>query len=79
MCLIDKASSQTVFSESDPRVMLWTKSTNEEHYSHLVENPRENSCFGIKHNSILNSLSYLNVSDNFVFDIMHDIVEGVGQ
>lgn len=79
MCLIDKASAQTVFSESDPRVMLRTRSTNEEHYSHLVENPRENSCFGVKRNSIFNSLSYFNVSNNFVFDIMHDILEGVGQ
>ena len=79
MCLIDKATAQTVFSESDPRVILRTKLTNEQHYSYLVENPRENSCFGLKRNSILNSLSYFNVSDNFVFDIMHDILEGVAQ
>ena len=79
MCLIDKATAQTVFSESDPRVILRTKLTNEQHYSYLVENPRENSCFGLKRNSILNSLSYFSVSDNFVFDIMHDILEGVGQ
>ena len=77
MCLIDRA--QTVFSENDPRVMLRTKLTNENHYNYLVENPRENSCFGIKRNSILNSLTYFNVSDNFVFDIMHDILEGVAQ
>lgn len=79
MCLIDKASAQTVFSENDPRVVLRTKLTNEEHYSCLVENPRESSCFGIKRNSILSSLSYFSVSDNFVFDIMHDILEGVAQ
>ena len=79
MCLIDKASAQTVFSENDPRVTLRTKLTNEEHYSYLMENPRENSCFGIKRNSILNTLAYFSVSDNFVFDIMHDILEGVAQ
>lgn len=79
MCLIDKATAPMVFSESDPRVILRTKLTNEQHYSYLVENPRENSCLGLKHNSILNSLSYFNVSDNFVFDIMHDILEGVAQ
>lgn len=45
----------------------------------LTENPKENSCFGIKRNSILNSLSYFSVSENFVFDIMHDILEGVAQ
>lgn len=56
MCLTDKVSAQTVFSEDDPRLKLRTKITNEEHYKYLVDNPRENSCFGIKCNSILNSL-----------------------
>lgn len=79
MCLIDKASAQTVFSGNDPRVLLRTALTNKEHYSYLVENPRENCHFGIKRDSILNSLSYFSVTDNFVFDIMHDILEGVAQ
>ncbi|XP_030606887.1 uncharacterized protein LOC115795207 [Archocentrus centrarchus] len=79
MCLTDKVSAQTVFSEDDPRLKLRTKITNEEHYKYLVDNPRENSCFGIKRNSILNSLCYFNISDNFVLDIMHDILEGVAQ
>lgn len=34
-------------------------------------------CFGIKRNSIQNSLSHFSVSENFVLDIMHDILEGV--
>lgn len=79
MCLTDKVSAQTVFSENDPPVTLRTKLTNEEHYSCLMENPRENSCFGIKHNGILNTLAYFSVSDNFVFYIMHDILDGVAQ
>ncbi len=79
MCLTDKATAQTVFSESDPRVIFRTKLTSEQHYSYLVENPREKSCFGLKRNNILNSLSYFSVADNFVFDIMHDILEGVAQ
>lgn len=57
MCLIDRATTQTVFCENDPRVTLRTKLTNEDHYSYLVENPRENSYFGNKHKSILNCLS----------------------
>ncbi len=77
LCLVDKASAQTVYSENDPRVVLRTRLTNEEHYSYLRENPRETCYFGVKHNSILNSLSYYSVSDNFVLDIMHDILEGV--
>lgn len=77
ICLIDKASAQTAFSDDDPRVILRTKTTNDEHYSYL-ENPRE-SYFGIKRNSILNSLSYFSVSENYVLDIMHDILEGVAQ
>lgn len=79
MCLIDKASAQTVFSGNDSGVLLCTALINKEHYSYLVENPRENSRFGIKRDSILNSLSYFSVTDNFVFDIMHDILEGVAQ
>ncbi len=68
-----------MYSENDPRVVLRTRLTNEEHYSYLRENPRETCYFGVKHNSILNSLSYYSVSDNFVLDIMHDILEGVAQ
>lgn len=79
MCLIDKASVQTVFSENDPCVMHQINELSKQHYIYLVENPRVYSCFGITHNSILSSLSYFNVSDNFVFDIMHDILEGVAQ
>lgn len=78
-CLVDKALAQTVYSVNDPCVVLRTRLTNEEHYSYLCENPKETSYFGVKRNSILNSLSYFSVSANFVFDIMHDILEGVAQ
>ena len=79
MCLTDKTSAQTVFTQDDPRVILRTKLLNEEHYSHLIQNPGEGHCCGIKRNSILNTLTYFNICDNFVFDIMHDILEGVAQ
>lgn len=79
MCLADKGLAQTMFSENDPRMVLRSRLTNEEHYNYLRENPRETSCFGLKRNSIFNSLSYFSVSDNFVLDIMHDVLEGVAQ
>ncbi len=33
LCLVDKASAQTVYSDNYPRVVLRTRLTNEEHYS----------------------------------------------
>ena len=79
MCLTDKTTAQSLFTEDDPRMIKRTKLSNEEHYSHLIQNPNEGHCYGIKRNSVLNTLTYFNVCDNFVFDIMHDILEGVAQ
>ncbi|XP_026082259.1 uncharacterized protein LOC113058511 isoform X2 [Carassius auratus] len=79
LCLTDKVLAQEVFSEDDPRMILRNRNLNEEHYKYLADNPNENSCYGVKRNSILNTLTYFNVSDNFVLDIMHDILEGVAQ
>lgn len=79
LCLTDKVLAQEVFSEDDPRVILRNRNQNEKHYKYLADNPNENSCYGIKRNSILNTLTYFNVSENFVLDIMHDILEGVAQ
>ncbi|XDV29615.1 hypothetical protein PO909_032707 [Leuciscus waleckii] len=79
LCLTDKVLAQEVFSEDDPRVILRSRNLNEKHYKYLADNPNENSCYGIKRNSVLNTLTYFNVSENFVLDIMHDILEGVAQ
>ncbi|XDV45398.1 hypothetical protein PO909_013506 [Leuciscus waleckii] len=78
LCLTDKVLAQEVFSEDDPRVILRSRNLNEEH-KYLADKPYENSCYGIKRNSVLNTLTYFNVSENFVLDIMHDILEGVAQ
>ncbi|XP_048100920.1 uncharacterized protein LOC125295613 [Alosa alosa] len=75
LCLTDKHTAQTVFSEHDPRVVLRSRELNEQHYKSL-ENSGDGSCYGIKHNSILNDLKYFNVADNVVVDIMHDLLEG---
>lgn len=79
MCLTDKTTAQTVFRADDSQVVLRTKTLNMQHYSMLSQNPGETSCYGIKRDSIFNSLTYFSVTDNYVFDIMHDILEGVGQ
>lgn len=79
LCLTDKVLAQEVFSEDDPRVILRNRNLNEEHYKYLADNPNENSCYGIKRNSVLNTLTYFNVSENFVLDIMHDTLKGVAQ
>ena len=51
---------------------------NDEHYTSLVDDPTLTS-FGIKRKSILNTLQYFNIAENYAVDIMHDILEGVGQ
>lgn len=44
-----------------------------------MEDPTLQSTFGVKRTCLLNDLQYFCVSDNYAVDIMHDILEGVGQ
>ena len=67
------------FSEDDPRLTLRSPVLNEQHYTSLVNDPTLTSSFGIKRMSILNTLQYFNVAENYAVDITHDILEGVGQ
>lgn len=76
-CLTDKSSA--VFSEDDPHVTLRSPALNDQLYTSLVDDPTLTSSFGIKRKSILNTLQYFNVAENYAVDIMHDILEGVGQ
>ncbi|XP_039860163.1 uncharacterized protein LOC120716658 [Simochromis diagramma] len=78
-CLIDQSSAQLVFSEDDPCLTLRSPILNNQHYNNLVDDPTLTSSFGIKRKSILNSLKYFNIAENYAVDIMHDILEGVGQ
>lgn len=78
-CLTDKSSAQSVFSEDDPRVTLRSPVLNHQHYTNLVDDPTLASSFGIKRKCILNTLQYFNIAENYAVDIMHDILEGVGQ
>lgn len=69
LCVMDKATAQTVFNEHDPKVVLRTKELNEQHYKNLQDSG-ESSCYGIKRNSIFNELKYFNIADNVVVDVM---------
>ena len=79
LCLIEKNDTQTVFNEDDPKVILRGKDMFEMHCQSLQENPQLKSLYGIKINSTLNSLKYYHVCNNYSFDIMHDLLEGVAQ
>lgn len=77
--LVDKQTSQTVFSDDDPRITLHNKVVHAQHCNDLKADPTLPSTFGVKRTCLLNDLQYFHVSDNHAVDIMHDILEGVGQ
>ena len=52
---------------------------NDQYYTTLGDDPTLPYSFGIKRKSILNTLQYFNIAENYAVDIMHDILEGVGQ
>lgn len=76
--LVDKQTSQTVLSD-DPRITLRNKVLHAQHCNDLKADPTLPSTFGVKRTCLLNDLQYFHVSDNHAVDIMHDILEGVGQ
>ena len=78
-CLIEKNDCQTVFSEDDPKVILRGKDVCKMHCQSLRENSQLKTLCGLKKNSTLNSLKYFHVCNNYSFDIMRDLLEGVAQ
>ncbi|KAL6491486.1 hypothetical protein MHYP_G00018310 [Metynnis hypsauchen] len=78
-CLLEKHNFQTVFSEDDPEVILRTVDGHAEHCQSVQADPRLPHLYGVKRTCLLNSLQYFNTAKNFSVDIMHDILEGVGQ
>lgn len=79
LCLIDKSDSQNVYSEDNPKVVFRGKELFAVHCQSLQENPQLKSVFGLKRNSALNTLAHFHVCNNYSFDIMHDLLEGVAQ
>ncbi|XP_059362352.1 uncharacterized protein LOC132101422 isoform X1 [Carassius carassius] len=78
-CLVDKQTSQTVFRDDDPRITLRNKALHDQHCNDLMVDPTLPSTFGVKRQCLFNDLQYFHVSENYAVDIMHDILEGVGQ
>ena len=78
-CLLEKCSFQTVFCEDDPEVVLRTVDSHAQHCQTVQTDPRLPHLYGVKRVCLLNSLQYFNTANNFAVDIMHDILEGVGQ
>ena len=77
--LSEKNDCQTVFSEDDPKVILRGKDVYKMHCQSLRENSQLKTLCGLKKNSTLNSLKYFHVCNNYSFDIMRDLLEGVAQ
>lgn len=78
-CLAEKEDFQTEFSEDSSKLVMRTQALHLEHCRKMELNPSLPYVMGVKHNCILNSLQYFNISTNFCVDIMHVILEGVAQ
>ena len=70
-CLVDKQTSQSVFSDDDPSITLRNKTLHAQHCNDLKADPTLQSTFGVKQTCLLNDLQYFHVSDNYAVDIMH--------
>ena len=66
---------------SDKALQLRTKENYEAHCADLGGplNDHIATTFGIVRNSILNNLNFFHVTSGLVPDIMHNILEGIGQ
>lgn len=69
LCLIEKNDSQTVYSEDNSKLILRGKEIYEMHCQSLQENPQLRSLYVLKRNSILNTLKYVHVFNNYSLDI----------
>lgn len=76
-CIADKNECQGLFTDDYPN-KLRNKILHARHCSD-VQDPSIPSSFGVKRTCLLDELKYFSVVDNFAVDLMHDILEGVGQ
>lgn len=79
LCAVDKNAAQAVYSEDDPSVVIRDIHSFDSHCRDLNSDPQLRSVYGLKRNSILNTLTYFHVVNNVAVDIMHDLLEGVAQ
>lgn len=73
ICLAEKNTTQSMCEQND--TLLRTTS----HYEQLCSGTASSFDFGIKFRSILNDLAYFKIFENVSADVMHDILEGIGQ
>lgn len=78
-CLLEKEKFQSVFCEDNPEVRLRTVELHADHCQTIDTDPSLPHIFGVKRKCLLNSLLYFNTANNFAVDLMHDVLEGVGQ
>lgn len=84
-CLISKDELHSVFTEDDPSMVFHSKEICAGHCSALQNNPWVQRLVWKKTTtkpSLLNTLNcccFFHTSDNYVVDIMHDLLEGVVQ
>lgn len=78
-CLLEKDKFQTIFCEDNPELRLRTVELHEEHCLTVERESSLSHVFGVKRSCLLNTLQYFNTANNFAVDVMHDILEGVGQ
>ena len=78
-CVLEKSHFQTVFCEDEESVIFRTKDMHEEHCYTAQTNPQLPHVYGVKRSCLLNSLQYFHTVENYSVDIMHDVLEGVGQ
>ncbi|ODM86987.1 hypothetical protein Ocin01_19695 [Orchesella cincta] len=74
---LDKFLIETGTMVAPQEIVLDSDLRNRENYSNDIDK-KDLRLTGINFESILNELPYLHVTDIHVFDIMHDIFEGVG-
>lgn len=67
-----KTGDQIVFQQR-------TKELYEEHLARVLSDPAASTETGLKENSPLNQSKYFHCTNNFSFDPMHDILEGIAQ
>ncbi|KAK0150717.1 hypothetical protein N1851_008187 [Merluccius polli] len=60
-------------------VKFRTKDEHLQHCNSAQSNPMLSHVCGVKRHCLLNTLQYFNTSENVSVDVMHDILEGIGQ
>lgn len=75
-CMIKR---QDLLSGSLDNFQPRSRELYQEHVQRVMQNPQAMTETGLRENSCLHASKYFHCTDNFVFDSMHDILEGIAQ